>query len=195
MNATPRPPFVRVGRENFDVDAEYRALRDQGHSGAIVIFTGLVRDLEPAVTVSTLELQHYPGMTERVLRDIAATAMRRWSLNAVRIVHRIGRLAPAEQIVFVGAASTHRAAAFQGCEYIMDCLKTQAPFWKKIVATDGGERWADFKDSDAEAARRWLSDRSSPGPHLREEQQKEQQEKPLQEWQSGQEQSPGEPPR
>lgn len=165
MNIPARPAYVWIGHDDFDVQSEYLALRDQGEhqgeSGAIVTFTGLVRDAEPDRTVATLELQHYPGMTERVLRDIATAATKRWSLNAVRIIHRTGRLLPTDQIVFVGVASTHRAAAFQGCEYIMDCLKTQAPFWKKITTPEGGEHWADFKVSDAEAARRWLSGQSS----------------------------------
>lgn len=165
MDSAVRSAYVRIGREDFDVQSEYLALRDQGEhqskSGAIVTFTGLVRDAEPDRIVATLELQHYPGMTERVLRDIAAAATERWSLNTVRIIHRTGRLLPTDQIVFVGVACTHRAAAFQGCEYIMDCLKTQAPFWKKITTPEGGEHWADFKVNDAEAARRWLSGRSS----------------------------------
>lgn len=118
------------------------------------------------MTVAALELQHYPGMTERALHDIATTAIQRWSLNAVRIVHRTGPLAAAEQIVFVGVASTHRAAAFQGCEYIMDRLKTEAPFWKKIHATDGSAHWANARDSDAVAARRWLSDQPAPRRRL-----------------------------
>lgn len=159
MNPAPAPvcpTYIRVGPEDFDVRAEYQALCDQGHSGAVVTFSGLVRDLEKGSTVALLELQHYPGMTERVLHEIAATAIARWSLGGVRIIHRVGRLQPGEQIVFVGVASRHRAAAFQACEYLMDCLKTQAPFWKKIRTADGGARWVDFKESDADAARRWL---------------------------------------
>ncbi len=147
---------IRVQTEDFDIGAEYAALRDQGASGAVVTFTGLVRELEPTATVQALELQHYPGMTERVLRDIADSAAARWPLGAVRIVHRVGELQPADQIVFVGAASSHREAAFLACQYIMDCLKTQAPFWKRIRPLDGEAYWADFKDSDAMAARRWL---------------------------------------
>jgi len=156
MSLPRATPVIRIQFEDFDVAAEYKALRDQGCSGAIVTFTGLVRDSEPSTGVVALELQHYPGMTERVLADIAAAALARWDLNAVRIVHRVGRLAPAEQIVYVGVASSHRGSAFEGCQFLMDCLKTQAPFWKKIVARDGHDFWADCKESDSVAARRWL---------------------------------------
>lgn len=156
MNAVSPAPYIRIGPEDFDTGVEYQALCDQGHSGAVVTFSGLVRDLENDASVALLELQHYPGMTERVLQDIADTAIARWSLGGVRIIHRVGPLQPGEQIVFVGVASRHRAAAFEACEYLMDCLKTQAPFWKKIRTADGGVRWVDFKESDAEAARRWL---------------------------------------
>lgn len=164
--------YVRVGREDFDVQTEYQALCDQGSSGAAVIFTGLVRDLEGGATVSSLELQHYPGMTERVLQNIAHRAGEQWTLGSVRIIHRVGRLAPDEQIVFVGVASQHRAAAFQACEYLMDRLKTEAPFWKKIETADGNAHWVEARESDAEAARRWLSGLppSPPLPQSREPQ-------------------------
>lgn len=122
-------------------------------NGALVTFTGMVRDLidEP---VSGLFLEHYPGMTERALQEIIDRARQRWALGDICIIHRVGRLESGEPIVFIGVSSAHRREAFQACEYLMDYLKTKAPFWKKEFTTEG-ERWVAAKTSDEEAARRW----------------------------------------
>jgi len=110
---------------------------------------------QPAVTAMTLE--HYPGMTEAALADIVAAARKRWELRGVRVIHRVGRLLPGERIVFVGVASAHRGDAFAACEFIMDYLKTQAPFWKKEETPEGG-RWVDARTTDEHAAKRWQPD-------------------------------------
>lgn len=149
--------IIRVQTSDFDLAAEYRALRAaSAQTGAIVTFTGLVRDFNQGDQVATMTLEHYPGMTEKVLADIVARARQRWRLQAVGVVHRVGALAPGEQIVFVGSASAHRGDAFAACEFIMDFLKTRAPFWKK-ERTGSGERWVDERQSDGEAAQRWQS--------------------------------------
>ncbi|MCX8087547.1 MAG: molybdopterin synthase catalytic subunit MoaE [Rhodocyclaceae bacterium] len=141
---------ISVQAADFDPGGEIAAL-SWGDAGAVASFVGLVRQ-DGAVTAMTLE--HYPGMTEAALADIVVAARARWPLLAVRIVHRIGRLLPGERIVFVGVAAAHRHAAFAACEFIMDYLKTQAPFWKK-EETLAGARWVEARESDERAAQRW----------------------------------------
>lgn len=144
---------VSVHHEDFDVGAEVRALTgERSDCGALATFVGLVRGASDGVSAMTLE--HYPGMTERALNAIEAQARARWALGAVRIIHRIGRLLPGEQIVFVGVAAGHRGEAFAACEFIMDYLKTQAPFWKK-EETAQGDRWVEAKAHDDAAMARW----------------------------------------
>lgn len=141
---------IRIQREDFDVAAECDALR-HGNIGAIATFTGLVRG-EGGLIAMTLE--HYPGMTEREIARHVAEAETRWPLLGVTVIHRVGRLLPGERIVLVAVASTHRKAAFEACEFLMDYLKTSAPFWKQ---EERGARteWVDAKASDDEAAKRW----------------------------------------
>ncbi|MEJ2066052.1 MAG: molybdopterin synthase catalytic subunit MoaE, partial [Reinekea sp.] len=117
-------------------------------------FVGRVRDLNDNDNVYAMTLEHYPGMTEKSLHAIAEQARQRWPLNRIRIIHRVGRMLPADQIVFVAASSPHRQAAFAGVQFIMDYLKTQAPFWKK-EETPGGSRWVEAKESDEEKAKQW----------------------------------------
>lgn len=143
---------VSVQQADFDAGAEIAALSagDDG-AGAVASFVGLVR-ADGAVLAMTLE--HYPGMTEQALADIVAVARKRWQLRRARVIHRIGRLLPGDRIVFVGVASSHRGDAFAACEFIMDYLKTRAPFWKKEETPDGG-RWVDARETDDLAAARW----------------------------------------
>ena len=144
---------VRVQREDFDLGAELEALRaDRTDIGALVSFSGLVRD--DTGDLQALELEHYPGMTEKALAEIEAEAHKRWDLNATLIVHRFGPLRPGEQIMMVAAASPHRKAAFEAADFLMDFLKSRAPFWKKETGTEGGE-WVDAKESDENALKRW----------------------------------------
>lgn len=128
--------------------------RDSASLGAICSFEGLVRDYGDGSDVVALDLEHYPGMTERTLRQIAGTAADRWPLLAISILHRVGRIELGEVVVIVSVASSHRQAAFDACAYIMDLLKTEAPFWKKEIGTRG-ERWVASKESDDLAAKRW----------------------------------------
>ncbi|MEP5766567.1 MAG: molybdopterin synthase catalytic subunit MoaE [Halieaceae bacterium] len=145
---------VRIQPQDFDAAAlQAELLSGDPVAGAVASFTGLVRS-DPAEPVLTLELEHYPGMTESSISEIIAEAESRWSLLAAIVVHRIGVLQPGEQIVYVGVSSAHRGEAFQACEFIMDYLKTRAPFWKKET-TAAGRRWLDARDSDDAAARRW----------------------------------------
>jgi molybdopterin synthase catalytic subunit len=145
---------VSVQPQDFDAGAELAALRADPSVGAIVSFIGTVRDVNLGDSVSTLTLEHYPGMTEKALRDIVDQAHGRWQLNAVRLIHRVGTLHASDQIVLVAVAGAHRGECFAACEFIMDYLKTQAPFWKK-EATSEGNRWVEARESDDEAARRW----------------------------------------
>ena len=143
---------VRVQREAFDLGAEIEGLRaGRTDIGALVSFTGLVRD---AGGLEAMELEHYPGMTEKALETIEAEARRRWLLGACLIVHRYGRLAPGEQIMMVATASAHRQAAFEAAEFLMDYLKSRAPFWKKETGP-GGTAWVDARDTDEAALERW----------------------------------------
>lgn len=142
---------IRIQLDDFEPGAETAALSagDAG-VGAVATFVGLVRGGE----VTAMTLEHYPGMTEQALTDIVAQARQRWSLQRVRVIHRIGRLLPGDRIVFVGVASGHRGEAFAACEFIMDYLKTRAPFWKK-EETPNGSRWVDARETDDQAALRW----------------------------------------
>ncbi len=147
--------FIAVQTQDFDVAAEYAELRKDNRSdGAIVFFSGLVREMNQGSEVSGLTLEHYPGMTEKALQQIVDQAFERWPLNRVRLIHRIGTLTITDQIVFVGVSSAHREAAFEACHFIMDFLKTRAPFWKKEV-TEKGERWVEALDKDQQALSKW----------------------------------------
>ena len=146
---------VSVQGHDFDPGAELAALSAVGTEvGAVASFVGLVRAAHEGAEVSAMTLEHYPGMTERALEEIVAEAARRWPLLALRVIHRYGRLLPGERIVFVGVASAHRGAAFAACEFVMDYLKTRAPFWKR-EETPLGARWVDARESDDSAAARW----------------------------------------
>jgi molybdopterin synthase catalytic subunit len=143
---------ISVQEADFDAGAEIVALgADDAGAGAVASFVGLVRG-EGEVDAMTLE--HYPGMTEKALAEIVAAAEGRWQLRRVRVIHRIGRLLPGERIVFVGVSSAHRRDAFEACEFLMDYLKTRAPFWKK-EETAAGTRWVDAREADDSAAARW----------------------------------------
>ncbi|MEG2154093.1 MAG: molybdopterin synthase catalytic subunit MoaE [Burkholderiaceae bacterium] len=152
---------VRVQTDDFDVGAEMARLRqDNPKIGAIASFVGVVRDLNEGDAVATMTLEHYPGMTERALAAIVERAKARWELFDVRVIHRVGELAPTDQIVLVIVSSSHRGEAFAACEFVMDWLKTEAPFWKKEVTPAGG-RWVDARESDDAARARW--DTAEPG--------------------------------
>jgi molybdopterin synthase catalytic subunit len=146
---------VRVQREDFDIGAEIAAFRraDPG-IGAIASFIGLVRDVNAGDAVAGMTLEHYPGMTEKALAGIVAEAKHRWDIIDALVIHRVGELKPLDQIVLVVVAGAHRGAAFAACEFIMDYLKTRAPFWKK-EQTAQGARWVEARASDDQAAERW----------------------------------------
>jgi molybdopterin synthase catalytic subunit len=147
---------VRVQTQDFDAGLELTQLRlARKDVGAVVSFVGQVRDFNDGDTVSQLSLEHYPGMTEKALAAIAAQAQSRWDIVDTLIIHRVGSLQPLDQIVLVVVSGAHRGEAFKACEFIMDALKTEAPFWKKEV-TASGERWLDAKDSDDVARERWI---------------------------------------
>jgi molybdopterin synthase catalytic subunit len=147
---------VRVQVADFDVGAEVTRLTGaRTDIGAIVTFTGTVRGGSGPDAVASMTLEHYPGMTEAELTRVEADAHKRWPLQASSIVHRVGKLKPGENIVLVVTASAHREAAFAAAEFLMDYLKTRAPFWKKEVTAGGDERWVGFRDSDDVAAERW----------------------------------------
>ncbi len=145
--------YISVQIEDFDVGAEIKALGTSVDVGAITTFTGLVRDL-PGNPLNQMHLEHYPGMTEKCLEGIADQARDRWNLNGIRIIHRVGRLTPCDQIVLVVVSGGHRADSFAACEFIMDYLKKDAPFWKKEL-TEKDDYWVEQKTSDLEAADRW----------------------------------------
>ncbi len=146
---------VRVQTEDFDLSTEVAALRAQNPKvGAVACFVGTVRDLNEGSAVETMELEHYPGMTEKSLAAIVEAARGRWPGIEVLIVHRVGKLVPLDQIVLVATTSAHRGDAFASCEFVMDYLKTEAPFWKK-EKTDQGERWVDARVTDDAALARW----------------------------------------
>lgn len=145
---------VRIQAEDFNVAELQRELGRRDVTGAIASFTGLVRSNNSERQVAVMELEHYPGMTERSIEKIMVEADARWELLAIRVVHRVGALCPGEQIVYVGVASAHRGDAFAACEFVMDYLKTRAPFWKKEL-TDAGEHWVEARSSDQDSAQRW----------------------------------------
>ena len=146
---------VRVQTEDFDAGAEMAAMRRRNPKiGAIASFVGVVRDMNEGAHVAQMTLEHYPGMTEKALDQIVAQASTRWDIYDVLIVHRVGTLRPTDQIVLVIVASAHRGEAFQACEFLMDYLKTRAPFWKK-ESTPEGNRWVEARTADDAAAERW----------------------------------------
>jgi len=145
---------IRVGAAPFSMADEYAWLSTSDADGAVVTFTGKVRNHNLGDSVAALTLEHYPGMTEKALHEIVDEARSRWPLQRVSVIHRIGELFPGDEIVFVGVTSAHRGSAFAAAEFIMDYLKTRAPFWKR-EATGQGDRWVDARDSDHQAAQRW----------------------------------------
>ena len=146
---------VRVQEADFDVGAELSALRaGDARVGALASFLGLVRDMNDGASVSAMTLEHYPGMTEKALEEIVVEAKGRWDIYNALVIHRVGPLLPCDQIVLVAVTSAHRGEAFAACEFIMDYLKTRAPFWKKEATPDGG-RWVDARETDDSAAARW----------------------------------------
>ena len=148
-------PGIRVQTEAFDVAAVIDAIRAGNPAiGAIATFIGVVRDLNDGANLSTMTLEHYPGMTEKALEAIVAEANERWDLIDAAVVHRVGELRPTDAIVLVAVASAHRSDAFQACEFIMDFLKTRAPFWKKEENSQEA-RWVESRASDERAAERW----------------------------------------
>ncbi len=150
-------PFrqVRVQREDFDLTAEVARLRaGDPKVGAVVTFVGAVRDLNDGAQVAEMELEHYPGMTEAALERIVDEACTRWPLAGALVIHRVGPLLPLEQIVLVAVSAAHRGEAFAACEFIIDYLKTEAPFWKKEQTPDGA-RWVDARVSDDAAMAKW----------------------------------------
>lgn len=150
---------VSVQSSDFDVGQEYSALiAEDTAAGAVVFFVGRVRDFNDGHSVTGLSLEHYPGMTEKVLEQILNEAKQRWQLVSARIVHRIGHLQLGDQIVFVGTSSAHREHAFQAAQFLMDVLKTRAPFWKKEIHQEGRAVWVEAKNKDSEAVGRWGSD-------------------------------------
>ncbi|MDJ0895572.1 MAG: molybdenum cofactor biosynthesis protein MoaE [Alphaproteobacteria bacterium] len=147
--------MIRVQREDFDVGRELAALSEGNHQiGGVASFVGLVRDMAGGQSVAAMTLEHYPGMTEKKLAEIEQEAQRRWPLEASLIIHRYGRLEPGEQIVLVATASPHRTAALEACQFLIDWLKTQAPFWK-LEETPEGANWVDARAEDDAAAARW----------------------------------------
>ena len=150
--------MIRVQREDFDVGAEIARLTEGRHGiGGVASFIGLVRDMAGGDKIGAMTLEHYPGMTEKKLAEIEAEANRRWPLEASLIIHRYGRLEPGERIVLVVTASSHRAAALESCQFLIDWLKTKAPFWK-LEETPSGGQWVDARDADDAAARRWVKE-------------------------------------
>ncbi|MBE2895687.1 molybdopterin synthase catalytic subunit MoaE [Pasteurellaceae bacterium HPA106] len=145
---------IAVQHEPFDQSAVYHYLAQTPQSGAVVIFVGKVREMNLGDNVQTLTLEHYPGMTEKALHGIVEEACSRWELDRVSVIHRVGRLATGDEIVLVGVSSAHRGSAYQANEFIMDYLKTHAPFWKK-EQTMQGERWIEARDCDKYSAARW----------------------------------------
>ena len=146
---------INVQTQDFDFAHEYQKLRNSSNSdGALVTFVGLVRDLNLQQSVSGLFLEHYPAMTDKVLSNIVEQAKAKWQLGSVSVIHRVGQLNVSDQIVFVGVTSQHRQSAYHANEFIMDFLKTQAPFWKKET-TNQGDKWIEAKTSDVEKIKGW----------------------------------------
>ncbi len=150
----PAANMIRVQQNDFIVADEYQKLATDNQDGAVVTFVGKVRDFNEGLGVQGLSLEHYPGMTEKVLSNLETEARGQWPLNKVTIIHRVGDLTLGEQIVFIGVSSPHRKAAFAACEFLIDFLKTKAPFWKKEL-TSAGSKWLDAKASDDEVAQQW----------------------------------------
>ncbi|MCE3605279.1 molybdopterin synthase catalytic subunit MoaE [Massilia sp. P8910] len=151
---------VRVQSADFDLSTEMAALRAlDARIGAVVTFVGTVRDMNDGATVAAMELEHYPGMTEQALEKIVAQAGERWPLYGALVVHRVGPLAPLDQIVLVACTAAHRGEAFAACEFIIDYLKTDAPFWKKEQTPDGA-RWVDARVTDDAALAKWTAHRA-----------------------------------
>ena len=149
---------VRVQKEDFDVGAEIRRLAaERTDIGAVVTFTGVVRGEAKGQPISSMTLEHYPGMTEQELARVEDEAHSRWPLQASLIIHRVGELKPGDNIVLVITASAHRHAAFEAAAFLMDYLKTRAPFWKKETGRDGAGQWVDARESDEAALERWRS--------------------------------------
>lgn len=157
-------PRVSIQTADFDLGAEVAALRaaDAG-VGAVASFIGTVRDRNDGLGVSAMELEHYPGMTEKAIEAMIDEAFKRFDIRAARVVHRVGLLQPLDQVVLVAVSSAHRGAAFQACEFLMDYLKTQAPFWKKETTPEGA-RWVDARVSDDAALARWGIEANNAGP-------------------------------
>jgi len=150
--------MIRGQREDFDIGAEIERLtKGKNGIGGIVSFLGVVRDAAGESRIGAMTLEHYPGMTEKKLGEIEAEARRRWRLEASLIIHRYGRLVPGERIVLVVTAAAHRQAAFEACEFLVDWLKTKAPFWK-LEETASGSRWVKAQGGDDDAAKRWVAE-------------------------------------
>lgn len=166
MSTSLAIPRVRIQTQDFDLSAEVAALR-AGFSevGAVVSFVGTVREHSSGEAIQGMTLEHYPGMTEASIEAMVDVAQQRFHILAARVIHRVGPLLPQDQIVWVGVAAAHRGEAFAACEYLMDYLKTQAPFWKKEQTADGG-RWVDARASDDEALAKWLPDASTNEPTM-----------------------------
>jgi len=146
---------ISIQQEDFDVSTELQLLRkDLPGIGGINVFVGTVRDTHQGDEVQSMELEHYPGMTEKALQEIVEQAKTRWDVLNATIIHRVGKLYPSDQIVLVAIASTHRGDAYAACEFMMDYLKTSAPFWKKEY-TPEGSRWVDARTSDEERLKKW----------------------------------------
>jgi molybdopterin synthase catalytic subunit len=150
--------MIRVQREDFDIGAEIAKLTVANRRiGGVASFVGLVREMVGGAAIGAMTLEHYPGMTEKKLVEIESEACRRWPLDASLIIHRYGRLEPGERIVLVVTASAHREAALASCAFLIDWLKTEAPFWK-LEETETGGKWVEARDGDAAAAKRWVAD-------------------------------------
>ncbi len=147
--------MIKVQREDFDIGGEIsRMTKDNTAIGGLACFVGLVRDIAGDAKIASMTLEHYPGMTERQLETLEAEARQRWALQDVLIVHRFGKLLPGDRIVLVVTASSHREASLQSCEFLIDWLKTKAPFWK-LEETESGAKWVAAREEDNEAADRW----------------------------------------
>jgi|TARA_B110000116_G_C16794733_1_gene565911 molybdopterin synthase catalytic subunit len=148
--------YIAVQEKDFNVGYEYQQLiKDNSSDGAVVFFVGRMREFNQGQNVSALTLEHYPGMTEKALNDIIIEARQRFNISRSRVIHRVGDLSLQDQIVFVGISSPHRDEAFAAAQFIMDYLKTRAPFWKKETTSAGNSIWLDATESDATAAQKW----------------------------------------
>jgi molybdopterin synthase catalytic subunit len=157
-------PRVFIQTEDFDLSAQVAALRESdAQVGAVAAFVGTVRERSEGSAVSAMELEHYPGMTERAIESMIDRAFERFFIRGARVIHRVGLLQPCDQIVMVAVTAAHRGQAFEACEFLMDYLKTQAPFWKKET-TPAGARWVDARVADDEALKRWGIDSGNAAP-------------------------------